>query len=193
MSHRCNSTYRLRYWNCKNRELIIERILRVATAPTVYGIETHPIGMRYLHLLPVATAPTVYGIETAISSSFTTPYLSVLQQHLPFTVLNLLAFVPEVCHMAAGCNSTYRLRYWNSIGDILQIFGVYVATAPTVYGIETRFRTLIPSSNSTSCNSTYRLRYWNASSRVSDITDLISCNSTYRLRYWNFLELTNIF
>ena len=37
--------------------------LVVATAPTVYGIETiHHIMNRYL--LRVATAPTVYGIET---------------------------------------------------------------------------------------------------------------------------------
>ena len=40
----------------------------VATAPTVYGIETHSY---YYNLIPefrrVATAPTVYGIETQTS------------------------------------------------------------------------------------------------------------------------------
>ena len=63
--------------------------IHVATAPTVYGIETlfknHPKSFSAF----VATAPTVYGIET----------------------------IKENCHLLGvntGCNSTYRLRYWNS-------------------------------------------------------------------------------
>ena len=39
----------------------------VATAPTVYGIETTQYGILYCRLLLVATAPTVYGIETMAS------------------------------------------------------------------------------------------------------------------------------
>ena len=38
----------------------------VATAPTVYGIETIPHRLIDVVLIPVATAPTVYGIETRI-------------------------------------------------------------------------------------------------------------------------------
>ena len=40
-------------------------LIIVATAPTVYGIETHQsyCHILYRHML-VATAPTVYGIET---------------------------------------------------------------------------------------------------------------------------------
>ena len=36
---------------------------RVATAPTVYGIETEN-KFKVLQVIKVATAPTVYGIET---------------------------------------------------------------------------------------------------------------------------------
>ena len=62
--------------------------MSVATAPTVYGIETlqktimHGACPRSL----VATAPTVYGIETIILSS-------------------------SSAASTKRCNSTYRLRY----------------------------------------------------------------------------------
>ena len=36
----------------------------VATAPTVYGIETDSQGINGYSRYKVATAPTVYGIET---------------------------------------------------------------------------------------------------------------------------------
>ena len=38
----------------------------VATALTVYGIETHIQKLPILHFLLVATALTVYGIETTM-------------------------------------------------------------------------------------------------------------------------------
>ena len=58
----------------------------VATALTVYGIETEDIIWINENGFFVATALTVYGIETNI------PIISktyLLQQHLPFTVLKL--------------------------------------------------------------------------------------------------------
>ena len=36
-----------------------------------------------------------------------------LQQYLPFTVLKLIYFTPAKC-IVVSCNSTYRLRYWNT-------------------------------------------------------------------------------
>ena len=42
----------------------------VATAPTVYGIETHEACEIIRKNLEVATAPTVYGIETLCVSVF---------------------------------------------------------------------------------------------------------------------------
>ena len=59
----------------------------VATAPTVYGIETDMrifVGVLYDR---VATAPTVYGIETE-------------------QIITVIFFV-----IYSSCNSTYRLRY----------------------------------------------------------------------------------
>ena len=84
----------------------------VATALTVYGIET-----MYRHLLIsncifVATALTVYGIETFQVNLASLTTTAVLQQHLPFTVLK------------------QNRRY-------IIMNGKLVATALTVYGIET--------------------------------------------------------
>ena len=59
---------------------------------------------------------------------------SLLQQHLPFTVLKL-----------AACFSFSAV--------------LFVATALTVYGIETEFIRLRGYVNTLGCNSTYRLRY----------------------------------
>ena len=58
-----NSTYRLRYWNPSwSLKLTWSS---VATAPTVYGIETDKLHLRrWSRARTVATAPTVYGIET---------------------------------------------------------------------------------------------------------------------------------
>ena len=137
----------------------------------------------------VATVPTVYGIETL---TYLIPRISWiicrLQQYLPLTVLKPSKW-REIDSLSICCNSTYRLRYWNVI--ILAIStisdAIFVATVPTVYGIETsiflqqeRHRIF------QCCNSTYRLRYWNGVSKQLDyLEDKVSCNSTYRLRYWN--------
>ena len=111
----CNSTYRLRYWN--RRWAFIARFfwLFVATVPTACGIETvstlrrkrwrlSPLLQQYLPLAvlkpsnshkfaisfwKVATVPTACGIETSVH------YFHLLKKK------------------PSGCNSTYRLRYWN--------------------------------------------------------------------------------
>ena len=107
----CNSTYRLRYWNFSPggglissnelqqylpftvlkqvRFLIISLNSLVATVLTVYGIETECYEVLYTHNTSlVATVLTVYGIETIKSSRWRFKFI-------------------------LGCNSTYRLRYWN--------------------------------------------------------------------------------
>ena len=70
-----------------NLQSLRASILLVATALTVYGIETTSIQYPFLRANLVATALTVYGIETSISELFTAS---------PFQ---------------NGCNSSYRLRY----------------------------------------------------------------------------------
>ena len=60
----------------------------VATAPTVYGIETPSKYNAYSVPAIVATAPTVYGIETyEYYFVYLCFFIFMLQQHLPFTVL----------------------------------------------------------------------------------------------------------
>ena len=60
--------------------------MKVATVPTVYGIETFTSPQKLEMNVLVATVPTVYGIETR----------------------SMFDIVYNVCD---GCNSTYRLRY----------------------------------------------------------------------------------
>ena len=89
-------------------------VLLVATVLTVYGIETIlNLSDKLTRLIGVATVLTVYGIETYRSWASSTHQL-------------------VFC-----CNSTYRLRYWNSIRSLW----IYPSVGR--------------------CNSTYRLRYWN--------------------------------
>ena len=86
------------------------------------------------------------------------------------------------------CNSPYRLRYWNLTDKslVVDLITLEVATALTVYGIETLFNLFEICIMFESCNSPYRLRYWNHIVRISFFIEvLISCNSPYRLRYWN--------
>ena len=59
---------------------------KVATALTVYGIETD-ISNLPAWVAVVATALTVYGIETVHYLAFLVVGTVRLQQHLPFTVL----------------------------------------------------------------------------------------------------------
>ena len=84
----------------------------VATAPTVYGIETARTQLLYLNLillqqhLPFTVLKLPFSASTALTSS-------TLQQHLPFTVLKPLLVY----------------SFFSSINK--------VATVLTVYGIET--------------------------------------------------------
>ena len=87
---RCNSTYRLRYWN--------EVVAKAEDSAT-----------------KVATVLTVYGIETFYHWRTWNLQSTLLQQYLPFTVLKRTG--SEFFKMSqggSGCNSTYRLRYWNN-------------------------------------------------------------------------------
>ena len=110
----------------------------------------------------VATVLTVYGIETPVEYTYQSPSsIGPLQQYLPFTVLKRDPYEAYRAEEVYGCNSTYRLRYWNEclwVGRIhflheLQQYlpftvlklekntslnlGRFVATVLTVYGIET--------------------------------------------------------
>ena len=139
-----------------NCQLYICEQVVVATALTVYGIETVGFIIGIILRLPVATALTVYGIET-MSDLFFRQFFTVF-----------------------SCNSSYRLRYWNfSISPDWRI-KQEVATALTVYGIETTNSYPWCSLRTSSCNSSYRLRYWNYKKRIALIDYPLRC---YRLWY----------
>ena len=176
---RCNSAYRLRYWN----NLCLFRI------------------RFYLWLqqcLPFAVLkPTLFVIWSVYTTS--------LQQCLPLAVLKLsptseLSFFPR-CNSAyrlrywngiatnnnllriSSCNSTYRLRYWNPASDKISNIGFAnpVATVLTACGIETPNKDPNKQQDLFSCNSTYRLRYWNLILVNLPFLMFLSCNSTYCL------------
>ena len=135
----------------------------VATVLTVYGIETFHWCSFIRCFYYVATVLTVYGIET-LKWKQQNKTLK-LQQCLPFTVLKLTSgALFSTINCLAGCNSAYRLRYWNHLDClrpmqsilsplqqclpftvlkltkdiiILNKLFILVATVLTVYGIET--------------------------------------------------------
>ena len=87
----------------------------------------------------VATVLTACGIETlAVIVTVTRPVFSSLQQYLPLAVLKLFYCFPEFFIEFWSCNSTYRLRYWNTDTNCHNYHTLYlVATVLTACGIET--------------------------------------------------------
>ena len=120
----------------------------------------------------------------------TTINYSSLQQYLPFTVLKRNAnIIKRNTRTVPGCNSTYRLRYWNFWHIDYSIFidrtCVLQQYLPFTVLKRSQLYGLLKI-NIVSCNSTYRLRYWNYFSWCQTIFNSFhGCNSTYRLRYWN--------
>ena len=107
----------------------------VATALTVYGIETFPIVFPLTGIRYVATALTVYGIET-VSEMAERGYSIELQQLLPFTVLKLVLYLAlDLCLLVATALTVYGIETTRSSCLLNSI--KHVATALTVYGIET--------------------------------------------------------
>ena len=108
-------TDRLRCEVCQNLILspMNTGLLRyaVATALTVYAIETGISDFVFSTFMEVATALTVYGIETNLKKSFGASNDAELQQPLPFTVLKLDTFSATILCRIFSCNSPYRLRY----------------------------------------------------------------------------------
>ena len=133
----------------------------VATAPTVYGIETIRYQYRMLWNFSVATAPTVYGIET----------VNIVRR-----------FIRSIFFC---CNSTYRLRYWNLLALPYTKELSPVATAPTVYGIETPIFLSVMAWLWLALQQHLPFTVLKLRDYSNTVLRQISCNSTYRLRYWN--------
>ena len=86
----------------------------------------------------VATALTVYGIETFVHPEIRACKYNGLQQPLPFTVLKLLH---DTCNTECCCWLQQPLPFTVLKPIIVSLYNspknTYVATALTVYGIET--------------------------------------------------------
>ena len=182
---RCNSAYRLRYWNHRNLPSLnlkvanwLQQCLPLAVLKqfrqNIFVLKILPCcnsayRLRYWN---VSYCMNGANVTTALQQCLPLAVLKQdifrnrviilkLQQCLPLAVLKRLINVLSYVHVSC-CNSAYRLRYWNNpIGLNISPF-------------------------SRRCNSAYRLRYWNSNSAIFCLTAYsASCNSAYHLRYWN--------
>ena len=142
----CNSTYRLRYWNEERDIFAFTTCFKVLQQYLPFTVLKPPWMAIKALMLAVATVLTVYGIETGLNGNIV-PCWGVA------TVLTVYGIETWKCDISWGrcrggrCNSTYRLRYWNTIW---------------IHSLSKKI--------STCCNSTYRLRYWNVSPILLPIT-----------------------
>ena len=129
---------------------------QVATALTIYGIETLRCRLVVMHqnyglqqCLPFTVCAEGCGaaeerrdnkVRTSQVPERSEGKTKVIWQWcLPFTVLKLSSVQHCYWHELTSYNSTYRLRYWNIYTySLWSKIANTVATAPTVYGIETR-------------------------------------------------------
>ena len=183
----------------------------VATVLTVYGIETSwcfertvlcscklqqclpftvlkpfleqkPTFTTFYH---VATVLTVYGIETSETSISFVGILNGCNSAYRLRYWNFTISLKEPILLLTGCNSAYRLRYWNAILERKCLLVHPVATVLTVYGIETLF--LNEQAPTTDMVATVLTVYGIETTYMSIpiLSAILSCNSAYRLRYWN--------
>ena len=120
----------------------------VATALTVYGIETNTDrSIRFSDIVNVATALTVYGIETAVLLCVVFEIYSLLQQHLPFTVLKLCGLISTVPRHKLQQHLPFTVLKQSSTPASIQILPLglqqhlpfTVLKPPHVYNIKCKF------------------------------------------------------
>ena len=111
---RCNSAYRLRYWN------------------QLYFLGSFRLRYELQQCLPLAVLKLMRKILLLSASS------GSLQQCLPLAVLKPSRPSSVLASTLAGCNSAYRLRYWNPHQLRLNPLFRRVATVLTACGIETK-------------------------------------------------------
>ena len=211
---RCNSTYRLRYWN-HPEPLFSTPQRKHWSCNSTYRLRYWNVlgGSRTLKELPVGCNSTYrlrYWNRRSSRAFNSVERCCCCNSTYRLRYWNQFLVPPSLPSWYASCNSTYRLRYWNAYFSIGASLFWNVATVLTACGIETvkpshstiknkeRLQQYLPlavlkqriiarySIVVPCCNSTYRLRYWNAIIRgLVWEKERDGCNSTYRLRYWN--------
>ena len=112
-------------------------VIKVATALTVYGIETDR-SISCIIGYWVATALTVYGIETGSYALRQRRQMVWLQQHLPFTVLKLCSYSSVTILITRKLQQHLPFTVLKLVNICFVWVNFHaVATALTVYGIET--------------------------------------------------------
>ena len=105
-------------------------MLFVATAPTVYGIETNIVVHDYFYL--IERCDNTYRLRYATQGARQQRSKATMRSaHLKY--LN-----EEKVKQRWSSNSAYRLRYWNFIKETKLGLDLLVATVLTVHGIETQ-------------------------------------------------------
>ena len=134
----CNSAYRLRYWNFRVDNDTFQKECQVATVLTACGIETLSDSTFSCSISAVATVLTACGIETMLHQLHKSLQAKEVATVLTACGIETIQLDSFLVHSFYCCNSAYRLRYWNvrEFFAVAQLVGV-------------------------GCNSAYRLRYWN--------------------------------
>ena len=136
--HRCNSTYRLRYWNYPVIPFASLFSFFVATVLTVYGIETIFTKLDFKFLTDFS-CNSIYRLRylNPPRSAVTIMFIITCNSTYRLWYWNWLSSVP-LSMERWSCNSTYHLRYWNRAKPPNFVpANTEVATVLTVYGIET--------------------------------------------------------
>ena len=110
---RCNSPYRLRYWNWPGSPDALKYWLSRCNSP--YRLRYWNMSCLIFQigsLFWVATVLTVYGIETCKKQKASGPKLCCNSIYR-LQYWNWELGTPPTSSLCSGCNSTYRSRYWN--------------------------------------------------------------------------------
>ena len=118
----CNSAYRLRYWNrsdCFLHDFLV-RELQQCLPFTVLKRANLIVSIKETFCRLQQCLPFTVLKRIRLSPNFHDGSISMLQQCLLFTVLKHPLICICIRIFIIGCNSAYRLRYWNYSNSVAQ-------------------------------------------------------------------------
>ena len=182
---RCNSAYRLRYWNFYKLDSWTHFVIEVATVLTACGIETS----WYPTLKNNWSTPLQQCLPLAVLKQCNwecSILCLVLQQCLPLAVLKLFLTLPIIRRNHCRLQQCLPLAVLKPpTGRAIKPIGLKLQQCLPLAVLK-RLINVLSYVHVSCCNSAYRLRYWNSNSAIFCLTAYsASCNSAYHLRYWN--------